>query len=202
MWSIKLRNSLLALAVLAGVYLLYFTPDHDFGWIGNLLLLGSFWTVLYLWTHRAPDDVPAGSLGEQLAGLSLGVTAVIAGIFVFKLQAMGWQVTEPGARSLSRGVVLMLVLSAVLASVLRRSAGQAAIRDERDQLIAARACAHAHIVLVVALIAVILNLGFGGSTLAGFAKPLNIAYWLIGLLILSSLSEHLSAVIQYRKDRA
>ncbi|KFN41416.1 hypothetical protein [Arenimonas oryziterrae] len=201
----RVRDIALSLMALVGLYLLYFAPDRDYGWIGNAILIGSAWITFYLWSKSAPLAGLSWSLGEQLATLSLAFTGVVAVFFVLKMQQMGWQVTDlkqPGVRSLGRNIVLMLVLSYVLMAALRARAGQEAVEDERDRQIAARAAAHAHIVLVVALIGLVLNLGFGGSVFASYATPLNIAHWLIGLLIASILAEHFSAVWQYRRDRA
>ena len=207
MKTLNIRDLVLAVVAAAAIYLLYFAPDRiagvDTGIAGSLILLGSGWLALYLWSRAMPVAGVAWSLGEQLASLSLAVTTAIAVLFVLKLGEAGWQVSRdsPAAYSLGRNVLLMLVLWPVLGAAIKARAGAAAIEDERDREIAARAGSHAHIVLVVALVGLVLNLGFAGSAILAYATPFNIAHWLIGVLILSAVAENLSAVVQYRRDR-
>lgn len=74
-------------------------------------------------------------------------------------------------------------------------------QDERDRAIATRAGAHAYSVLAIAIVALIVQLGFGGAAFQALATPVSVAHWLIGLLILSTIAEHLSATLQYRRDQ-
>lgn len=207
MKTINVRDLLLAALAAVAIYLLYFAPDHvagiDAGIAGSLILLGAGWLTLYLWSRAKPVAGTAWSLGEQLATLSLGVTVAIAFLFILKLGEAGWQVSrdDPAAYSLGRNVLLMLVLWPLLGAAIKARAGTAAIEDERDRDIAARAGSHAHIVLVIALVGLVLNLGFAGSGILAYATPFNVAHWLIGVLILSIVAENLSAVVQYRRDR-
>lgn len=55
--------------------------------------------------------------------------------------------------------------------------------------------------LAIAIIALIVQLGFGGAAFQALANPVSVAHWLIGLLIVSAVAEHLSATLQYRRDQ-
>ena len=102
---------------------------------------------------------------------------------------------------MGRVISLVLIGWLVVAGIQRRRE-PGVLEDERDHAIRSSACSAAHSVLVLALIAVILLLGFLPHAQAAEATPLLIAHGLIGTLILSSLVEHATSLVLYRRDRA
>ncbi len=195
-----------ALAALAA-YLMWLAPDRvfgiDSGVLGSILLLATAWLVVWLW-HRVRDVAEEyASLGQQLALLGFGFSLAIGISFFARLNRLGWTLDADAAETwvLGRNVLLMLILWPVSAAILRGLRRDDGIEDERDRTIATRASAHAYSVLAIALIALIVQLGFGGAGFQALANPVSVAHWLIGLLIVSSVAEHLSAILQYRRDQ-
>lgn len=191
-----------ALAALAA-YLMWLAPDRvfgiDSGVLGSILLLATAWLVVWLWQRVRDVAEEYASLGQQLALLGFGFSLAI-GISFF---ALGWTLDSDAAETwvLGRNVLLMLILWPVSAAILRGLRRDDGIEDERNRTIATRASAHAYSVLAIALIALIVQLGFGGAGFQALANPVSVAHWLIGLLIVSSVAEHLSAILQYRRDQ-
>lgn len=195
-----------ALSMLAA-YLLWLAPGRvfgiDSGMLGSALLLATAWLLVWLWRSVGKCAEDAVSLGQQLALLGFGFSAAIGISFCARLQRLGWTLDADAAEAwvLGRNVLLMLILWPISAAILRWLRRDDGITDERDRTIATRATAHAYSVLVIALIALILQLGFGGETVQLAATPISVAHWLIGLLILSSVAEHLSATLQYWREQ-
>lgn len=196
----------LGLASLAA-WLMWLAPDRvfgiDAGLLGSLILLATGWLVVWLWWRVREVAEDYASLGQQLAGLGLFFSAAIGLSFALRLHELGWTLPDEAARNfaLGRNVLLMLILWPVSAAILRALRGDDGLEDERDRAIAARACAHAYTVLAIALVALIVQLGFGGEPMRALATPVSVAHWLIGLLIVATIAEHLSAILQYRRQQ-
>lgn len=194
----------LALAGVA-VYLMWLAPDRvfgiDTGLLGSGVLLATAWLVIWLWSRVRELAEEYASLSQQLAGLGLVFSLAIGASFFAQLHAGGWVVADDAPWRLGRNVLLMLILWPVSAGILRGLRRDEGIEDERDRGIDARAGAHAHAVLVGAVIAAIIQLGYGAPALPAAPNPLTVAHWLIGALIVASVTEHLSATLQYWRQQ-
>lgn len=194
------------LALLA-LYLMWLAPDRiygiDSGALGSAILLGTAWLVIWLWWRVRDLAVEYASLSQQLAVLGLVFSSAIGISFAMRLHANGWSLNAHAADTwqLGRNVLLMLILWPISAAILRSLRRDDGIEDERDRAIAARASAHAYAVLAIALVALVVQLGFGGAAFQALATPFSIAHWLIGLLLLATVAEHLSATLQYRSQQ-
>lgn len=195
-----------ALAVVA-LYLMWLAPDRiygiDSGALGSGILLATAWLVIWLWWRVRDAAAEYASLGQQLAALGLFFSIAIGISFASRLHASGWTLDAAAADAwkLGRNVLLMLILWPISAAILRSLRRDDGIEDERDRAIAARASAHAYAVLAIALVALVVQLGFGGVAFQALATPFSIAHWLIGLLLLATVAEHLSATLQYRSQQ-
>jgi uncharacterized membrane protein len=202
-----LRNLPAAALAVVAAYLMWLAPDRvfgiDSGVLGSALLLATAWLVVWLWRRVAAVAEDHASLGQQLALLGLGFSVAIGISFLARLQRLGWSLDPSAAETwvLGRNVLLMLILWPISAAILRSLRRDEGIEDERDRAIATRASAHAYSVLAIAVIALIVQLGFGGAAFQALANPVSVAHWLIGLLIVSTVAEHLSATLQYRRDQ-
>lgn len=202
-----LRNLPAAALAVVAAYLMWLAPDRvfgiDSGVLGSALLLATAWLVIWLWQRVAAVAEDHASLGQQLALLGLGFSVAIGISFFARLQRLGWSLDPSAAETwvLGRNVLLMLILWPVSAAILRSLRRDEGIEDERDRAIATRASAHAYGMLAIAIIALIVQLGFGGAAFQALANPVSVAHWLIGLLIVSTVTEHLSATLQYRRDQ-
>jgi len=196
------------------LYMSFLAPDlpkeAQLGVLGNLILFAAIWFALYLWVRvRKVADDPR-SLGEQLTGISLFFTVVVGAFYFWKLHQLGWQTSlaDHHTRAIGRNVVMMLIGFQIVRYIIARQhaaflgTGGEALEDERDSEIGARAGAHSHMFLVLALIALIVQLGFGGAAIADYATPVNIAHWLIGVLVMASAVEYGSAMWQYHRAGA
>lgn len=196
----------LALAALAA-WLMWLAPERvfgiDSGLVGSLILLATAWLVVWLWWRVREVAEDYASLGQQLAGLGLFFSLAIGFSFALRLHELGWTLPADAAHNfaLGRNVLLMLILWPVSAAILRALRRDEGIEDERDRAITARAGAHAYAVLAIALVALVVQLGFGGEPVRALATPVSVAHWLIGLLVVSSIAEHLSATLQYRRQQ-
>lgn len=192
---------------LLALYLLWLAPDQiygiDSGIAGSAILLGTAWLTLWLWWGVRDLAAEYASLSQQLAGIGLVFSTAIGISFAMRLHASDWTLDATAASTwqMGRNVLLMLILWPVSAAVLRGLRRDEGIEDERDRAVAARAAAHGYTVLGIALVVLIVQLGFGGVEFQALATPLSIAHWLIGLLILATIGEHLSATLQYRRDQ-
>ena len=211
------RILLLDAGALLLMYALFFwAPDvpvfANRGVLGALIGLASIWLTLYLWMRVRQVAGDTRSLGEQQAGLGVFFFVAVAAFFFWRLHQLGWQtdLSDPATRAIGSNAISMLIgywiVSGILAhqhAVLLGTRGEA-MEDERDRDIRASASSHGYTFLIVAIIAVIIQLGFGGhylpSKTLAFATPTNIAHWLIGALILSTLVEKTSALWQYHRS--
>jgi uncharacterized membrane protein len=187
--------------------LMYFAPDSPgrvgLGSLGSAGLLLSVWYGLYLWSLRSALTPSTAAPGERQARIALCAMGLIAAYFGWTLYRVGsaLDLHEQQARAMGHGTSLIVIGWLVVASIQRwRESG--VIEDERDRAIRASACGASHTVLVLALIGVILLLGFLPQALVAVATPLLIAHGLIGALILSGLVEHVTSLMMYRRDRA
>lgn len=199
---------------LVAMYMLFSPPDlpkdMHLGLFGNAIILIAVWVALYFWmrVRKIADD--NRSLGEQLAGISLFFTAAVGAFFFWKLSLLGWQTSldDHHTRAIGRNVVMMLIGFMIVREIISRQhaallgSGGEAMEDERDTAIAARASAHSLYALYILIITVIVQLAFGGHVDASYATPINIAHWLIGVLILANVVEYGSATWQYHRAAA
>lgn len=199
------RNLPAAVLAALAVYLMWLAPDRvfgvDSGLLGSSVLLATAWLVVWLWRRVRDVAEDYTSLGEQLAVLGLVFSVAIGISFCARLRQLGWTVDAAAAWTLGRNVLLMLILWPLSAGILRALRRDDGIEDERDRAIATRASAHAYSALALMLVALIVQLGFGGATVRAAATPTSVAHWLIGVLALSTVVEHLSATLQYRRDQ-
>jgi hypothetical protein len=199
------RNLPAAVLAALAVYLMWLAPDRVFGMdsglLGSIVLLGTAWLVVWLWRRVRDVAEDYTSLGQQLAVLGLVFSVAIGISFCARLRQNGWTVDAAASWTLGRNVLLMLILWPVSAGILRALRRDDGIEDERDRAIATRASAHAYSALALMLVALIVQLGFGGAALREAATPTSVAHWLIGVLLLSTVVEHLSATLQYRRDQ-
>ncbi len=196
------------------MYLLFFAPDWPrdtiLGVLGNAIMLVSVWASLYVWMKVRKVANDTRSLGEQLTAISLFFTVAIGGFFFWKLHLLGWQTSldDFHTRAVGRNVVIMLIGFQIVRHIITRQhaallgSGGEAMEDERDRQIGARADAHSHMLLVILIIVLIVQLAVGGDAIVRQATPLNVAHWLIGILILSSIAEYGSAMWQYHRANA
>ena len=196
------------------LYMLFLSPDlpkdAHLGVLGNLIILVAIWGALFAWVkvRKVADD--SRSLGEQLAGISLFFTAAVGAFFFWKLHQLGWQtgLEDHHTRAVGRNVVIMLIGFYIVRYIITQQhqallgTGGEAMEDERDSGIDAKAGAHCHLFLVFAIIVLIVQLAFGGNAIQQYATPINIAHWLIGILVVSSVVEHASAMWQYHRANA
>jgi uncharacterized membrane protein len=187
--------------------LMYLAPDSPgifaAGSLGSAGLLLSIWSGLYLWSRLPASTARIAAPGERQALIALCATVLIAAYFGWTLYRIGANVDlhEQEARAMGRVISLMVIAWLVFATIQRRRES-GVVDDERDRSIRASACNASHTVLVLALIAAILLLGFLPHALAATTTPLLIAHGLIGALILSGLVEHATSLVLYRRDRA
>ena len=208
MFTIKTRIALLILLAPVALGLMFVGPTNvfgiDTGIAGGTVVLAIGWATLYGWWRVADDADALFSRGELYAGIAFTFTLAIAVVFFFKFRALGWSVesfSESG-RSLGRAMVMLLIAWAVFRSVIEQRRGAQVARDERDRDIERRAQSHSHTALVVLLIALILHFGLFPERFVSPITGPNVAHWLIGALIVASLAEYVSTLVQYRRDRA
>lgn len=204
------KNRIVALILLAPIALglMFVGPSQvlgiDTGLFGGTLVLAVGWATLYGWWRVADEADRLFSRSELFAGIGFTFTLAIAVVFFWKFRALGWNVesfSEAG-RSLGRAMVMLLIAWAVFRSVIEQRRGAQVERDERDRQIQASAQSHSHTALVVLVIALILHLGLFPERFVSPVTGPNVAHWLIGALIVASLAEYVSTLLQYRRDRA
>lgn len=205
------RLLLLGAGIVAALsaWLLHFAPEVLLGVEADQFGFALIWPVVLLGLAGLSllpvgSIVPAVTLGEKRAWISLAVVG-LAGAYLFAtLQAEGWQI-DPRGRTLSRvvsHVVLLWVVASILLRVLRRREAGTAVEDERDAAIRQRAARVGHTALVGLVAAFAVILGFGLVDWAPWhARPV-LAQTLIGLLMLSEAVRHAAEIRLYRQDRA
>lgn len=208
MMAIKHRIVLLVLLAPVTIGLLFVGPSQlfgiDFGIAGGLAVGAAGWATLYGWSRVAGASDEHWSRSEVLAGIGFTFALAIAFVYFYKFRALGWDVDSfaDSGRSIGRGVVMLLIAWIVFSGVVEYRRGALAVRDERDRTFLARAQAQSHHALVVVLVGLILQFGLAPDDFFSRITGPNVAHWLIGALIVSSVVEYASLLLQYRRDRA
>lgn len=208
MLTVKSRIALLMLVAPLSLGLMFVGPSTflgiDTGLLNGTVVLALGWATLYGWWRVADDADRLFSRSELFAGIGFTFTLAVAVVFFWKFRALGWNAESfaESRSSMGRAIVMMLIAWAVFRSVIEHRRGAQVDADERDRQIKQRAEGHSHVALVVFVIALILHLGvFPEHFISPVTGP-NVAHWLIGALILAALAEHVSALVQYRRDHA
>lgn len=194
-------------AVLITVALFLWPPVDTLGLVGAALAMGAIWLTLYLWMRVRHVSEDERSLNEQLAGLGFVFVAVITAMFFWQLHALGWQTNLVVSLGIGKNAFMMLVgfwiFSAIVTDQHKRLLGTRGepLEDERDTAIRNKAYYHGYSLLVIAVVALIIHLGFN-PTVKTYATPINVAHWLIGILMISTLIENGSMLWQYRATSA
>ncbi|HJU39969.1 MAG TPA: hypothetical protein VJ724_10385 [Tahibacter sp.] len=208
MLSARSRIALLILVAPLALGLMFVGPSRvfgiDTGYANGTLVLALGWATLYGWWRVADEADRLFSRAELYAGIGFTFTLAVAVVFFWKFRALGWDADSfmQSRSSMGRTMVMLLIAWAVFRSVIEHRRGVQVGLDERDRQIAARAQAHSHVALVVFVIALIVHLGVFPERFVSPVTGPNVAHWLIGALILAALAEHVSALVQYRRDRA
>lgn len=208
MLTAKTRIALLILVAPLSLGLMFIGPARVFGidtglWNGTVVIaLG--WATLYGWWNVSDEADRLLSRSELYAGIGFTFTLALIVVFLWKFRALGWDVESfaQSGRSLGRAMVMLLVAWAVFRSVLEQRRGAQVERDERDREIERRAQAHSHVALIVLVITLILHLGVFPEHFVSPVTGPNVAHWLIAVLVLASLVEYASVLVQYRRDSA
>lgn len=206
-----LRARVLGVAVIGGVafWLATARPGHlfgiDTGHIGVLALIGCLWLSLW-WLSKVPvEDLDAtASPAEWEAWIGLVFLGLAITWFLIKLPMFvvdGPITAHPDAAWAGRNVVMLVVAWLVISSVLgRRWRGRAQV-DERDRLIAARACSCGRTALLVLLAVLAGTLGFSPTDRLQWATPVMLAHLLILAMMLAHWLEIAVQAVSYWRER-
>lgn len=201
----------LSVALVGGVafWLATARPGHlfgiDTGHIGVLTLIGCLWLSLWWLSRVSADDLEAAaSPAEWEAWIGLVFLGLAIAWFLIKLPMFvvdGPITAHRGAAWAGRNVVMLVVAWLVISSVLgRRWRGRAQV-DERDRLIAARACSWGRTALLVLLAVLAGTLGFSPTDRLQWATPVMLAHLLILAMMLAHWLELAVQAVSYWRER-
>lgn len=201
----------LALATVAGVafWLAAAGPKQilgvDAGNLGVMVLLACLWASMW-WLSSVPveDLEAAASPAEWEAWIGLIFLGLAIVYFLIKLPlfAVTGPITEhPDAARAGRNVVMLGIAWVVLSAVLGGRWRDRTQVDERDRLIAARACSWGRGVLVALLAVLALQLGLSPVDRLAWATPVMLANLMILAMMVAHWVEIAVRAVSYWRER-
>ncbi|MBP6691488.1 MAG: hypothetical protein KA911_03260 [Xanthomonadales bacterium] len=202
------RWQLPVLVVAAGLsfWLLLAGPDRilgiDLGGFGVALAAWAAWYAIHLlstaprgeWDERVAP-------GEGRAWIGLVFTVLVAGYLLARHQFIARAGDYRELGHIGTNVVLLLVVWAVIAQVMRWRWKERVQEDERDRQIERHAADWGHGALVFCVIGLAAMLALSPQSRLAWATPIVTAHLLVFALLWGSIVEHAASAIAYWRDR-
>jgi len=202
------RWQLPALVVAAGLsfWLLLAGPERvlgvEIGGLGIALAALASWCAI----HRL-STAPRGEWDEQLAPgegrawIGLLFTVLVAAYLLAKHAVIASAGDYRELGPIGTNVVLLLVVWAVIAQVMRWRWKERVQEDERDRQIERHAADWGHGALVFCVIGLAAMLALSPQSRLAWATPIVTAHLLVFALLWGSIVEHAASAIAYWRDR-
>ena len=193
------RWQLPVLVVAAGLsfWLLLAGPDRilgiDLGGFGVALAAWAAWYAIHLLSTAPP--------GEGRAWIGLLFTVLVAGYLLAKHEFIASAGDYRELGPIGTNVVLLLVVWAVIAQVMRWRWKERVQEDERDRQIERHAADWGHGALVFCVIGLAAMLALSPQSRLAWATPIVTAHLLVFALLWGSIVEHAASAIAYWRDR-
>lgn len=202
----RVHLPVLVVAASLSFWLLLAGPDRVFG-----IDLGGFGIALAAWTAwyaiHLLSTAPRGEWdervapGEGRAWIGLMFTLLTAGYLLAKHEFIASVGDYRELGHIGVNVVLLLVVWAVIAQVLRWRWKERVQEDERDRQIERSAADWGHGALIFCVIGVAAMLALSPQSRLAWATPIVIAHVLVFALLWGSIVEHAVSVIAHWRDR-